>query len=234
MKGEHFMSGKLNLTTESFDKEVQAMTSRIPDVPWENPVAYAEWLAQTYFLVRHTTRFVALAAGRTAVEDRETHYAMVHHLKEEANHDLVALRDIKALDDSIENHVEFPETRLIRNNQYYWIENGHPMALNGYALLLEGLSVKMGPAILERLKNSPNKDATAFLKLHVEVDQDHYADGLEHLVKAPEPIMRQIFANLEESSLLYIRMLERCIETAKKAGKTLPQGAGKNAGRKAA
>ena len=49
------------------DVDVSAATDRFP---WEERAAYADWLAQTYYYVRHTTRLIASAAARFPIDER--------------------------------------------------------------------------------------------------------------------------------------------------------------------
>lgn len=223
------MSKGMSVNQAEFDRKVSDMDVVLAGFPWDNTEAYTNWLAQTYYLVRHSTRFISLAAGLTPVEDRDGHYGMIHHLKGETNHDLLVLRDLKELGRSIDEFSESPATRLIVHNQYYWITNGHPLSMCGYALMLEGLSVKSGPGALAKIAKSPHKKANSFLKVHVEVDQDHYAEGLGVLEGLPSNVMEQIRKNFEESGLLYARLLEEC--AAKGNAHVAPM---KSAGRKAA
>jgi len=46
------------------DRQCQITHEILIHSPWENQSFYAEWLAQTYFYVRHSTRLLCLAAAR--------------------------------------------------------------------------------------------------------------------------------------------------------------------------
>lgn len=212
----------LKATAKELDQRIRQISASFPEIAWENPDVYANWLAQQYFLVRHTTRFVALAAGKMPIGNRDAHYEMIHHLKGETNHDLLLLKDLKALGRDISEFTEDVETRLICNNQYYWLENGHPLAMLGYALMLEGFSIMVVPDVLKRILKTPSAKATAFLKLHTDSDEDHYPEGIENLGKAPEAVLAQIMANLEESWLLYEKMVQNCALKVKSTVDSLP------------
>lgn len=200
-----------NKLTTAFEKHIAEAARALDGFPWESQDAYALWLSQTYYLVRHTTRFLALAAARAPIGERELHYGFVHHLKEESHHDLPLIKDLKALGSSPEQFPVLPETRMIIHNQYYWLEHGSVHSLSGYALLLEGLSVRCIPEMLKRLSAAGLGKATTFLKLHMEVDQEHFKEGTSALEHVPQAFYDEVLMNLEESALQYIRLYERVV-----------------------
>lgn len=229
------MSSKVKATARELDRRIREISASFPEINWEDPEVYANWLAQQYYLVRHTTRFVSLGAGRMPVDNREGHQVMLHHLKGEINHDALLLRDIKTLGRDISEFTEDIETRLLCNNQYYWLDHGHPLVMNGYALMLEGFSIMVVPDVLKRLMASPYAKATSFLKLHTDSDEDHYPDGIKNLEKLPEAIMTDILANLEQSWYLYCRMVQNCaVKKSSGTQKTKAAGETKTAAGKAA
>jgi hypothetical protein len=208
---------KLKLVGQGlFMEYVEKAGVALHDLEWENPSAYSLWLAQTYYLVRHTTRLLCLAAANTPVDNRELHYSFVKHLKEESHHDRPLDQDLKQMNCKATDFPELKETRLLMHNQYYWLQTGNVYALTGYSLLLEGLSVRCIPSMLKRLDSAGFSKATAFLRLHVEVDQKHYAHGLEDLGKMPAESKKQVLQNLEESSFLYTQMNRRIMTQVNK------------------
>src|SRR4051812_48763357 len=119
---------------KAFDSAIDLAAKQIQVFPWENREAYLQWLAQTYYLVRHTTRFLCLSAARAPIDKRELHYGFVKHLGEESNHDIPLINDMKKLGAAPDQYPELPQTRLLRNNQYYWLDNGGVYSLMGYSL----------------------------------------------------------------------------------------------------
>ncbi|WP_374073871.1 iron-containing redox enzyme family protein [Bdellovibrio bacteriovorus] len=191
------------------DGEIKALGEKLMNSPWENEEFYKGWLAQTYYLIRHTTKFLALSAARLPVEARDHHYAMLDHIKEELNHDFMPMKDLENLGGHVNQYRELPETEMIRQLQYYWIEFENPLALCGYAFILEGAAKFYGPRLLEVLESKYGKKATVHLRVHAVVDQDHYEEGQKFLATLSDKDCECIAKNMQQAGLLYIRMMER-------------------------
>lgn len=203
-----------NQLAELIDQEIKILGSKVMDCPWESEEFYKGWLAQTYYLIRHTTKFLALSAARIPVDDRANHYFMLHHIEEEANHDFMPLKDLENLGARPDQYRELPETEMIHQLQYYWIQFQHPLALCGYAFILEGAAKFFGPQLLERLEKTYGKKSTVHLRVHAVVDQDHYDEGRKFLETLDDTACEAIARNLKQSTLLYQRMMERLAEEA--------------------
>lgn len=168
--------------------------------PWEDERAYAGWLAQQYFLVRHTTRLIALAISKC--EDSRVRDEYIGHLAGERGHDELLLKDLKALGYEISDFTPYPSTRLMIHNQYFWMNDCSPDSLFGYAQYLEGISIFTVPKVIERLKAKGCK-AVGFLQLHADSDEDHYPEGLQRIRRLGPAAETIILPNLAESHLLY-------------------------------
>ncbi len=203
----------------AFEKEVHNLCENVNNFNWEDQNNYAYWLAQTYYLVRHTTRFIGLAAGNSHLEDRERHYMWVNHLKEESHHDLVALKDLEKLGYKIDNIPLMMSADMISSLQYYFLERCEASSLMGYALCLEGLASIQGPKLLTRLEAIYDKKVVGFIRLHAEVDQHHFKDGLELLKGLPDQEQNDIIRNLQMSVVLYSKMLEEINQATAKLKK---------------
>jgi len=204
--------------TDAFKRGIDKIGEAVDRFPYENEESYRMWLAQTYYLVRHTTRLLTLSAARVPIEQRDVHYSLIEHLRQEENHDLFLVKDLKKLGSEPMKYPELPETRLVRNNQYYWITFGSHHALLGYSLLLEGLAATRIPDVLRRLEAGDLGHAASFLRLHGEVDLEHYQHGLEHLKDCPHGERPALLANLEETLLVYTGMYDRVAELTKSSG----------------
>lgn len=200
------------LLADLIDREIKKLGETLQHSPWDKKEFYKGWLAQTYYLIRHTTKFLALSAARLPVDERNHHYVMLHHIEGELNHDFMPLKDLQNLGGNIQDYRELPETEMIRQLQYYWIEFENPLALCGYAFLLEGAAKYYGPSLLEMLEKNYGKAATVHLRVHAVVDQDHYEEGKKFLEGLSEKDCEVIAKNLQQSSLLYVRMMERLAE----------------------
>lgn len=186
-----------------FEEILKEADAFISSFPWEDTRAYAGWLAQQYFLVRHTTRLIALAISKC--EDSRVRDEYIGHLAGERGHDELLLKDLKALGYKIEDFAAFPATRLMIHNQYYWMNHVSPDSLFGYAQYLEGISIFTVPKVIGRLK-AKGITALSFLQLHAESDEDHYPEGLERIRRIGPAAETLILPNLKESHLLYGQM----------------------------
>ncbi|MBO9665229.1 MAG: iron-containing redox enzyme family protein [Bdellovibrio sp.] len=200
---------KLEQMQQMIQEEVTVLGNILKEAPWEDKNFYGMWLTQTYNLVRHTTKLLCLASARLPVENRDQHYVMNHHLHEELNHDLMALKDIQSLGFDTHTFPELPEAEAIHQLQYYWIDREHPLSLCGYAFMLEGAAKFWGPAILEKIEPKYGKNATVFLRVHAVVDQDHYEDSQKFLATLNDEERGYIAKNMKQSAWLYKGMVER-------------------------
>jgi hypothetical protein len=203
---------------ESFHKYVDELVAAFDDYPWDNKEAYAWWLSQTYYFVRHTTVLLSLAAAKFGHQSRARHYATFHHIREEMNHDLMPLDDLKGLGTDISKYPELEETSAFYQSQYYFVQQVHPVALYGYALALEGLASKKLPALYERLKKLYGEKAVKFIKVHGVVDQDHFEQGLEDFKDITDEEADYVSANLNQSAHMYLLMLKRIQFELRKKG----------------
>ena len=175
--------------------------------PWENKTAYGNWLAQTYYFVRHTTSFLGLTASRFGHWRRDLQYRQIHHLRGEANHDLLLLKDLEVLGLNLEVFPELAETASLYQSQYYFIEHEHPAAHYAYAFFLEGLAATKIELFYGRLERTYSPDAYGFLRVHMIEDRDHFEEGLSALDFLSEPEVDAFRRNLHQTAYLYIQML---------------------------
>jgi pyrroloquinoline quinone (PQQ) biosynthesis protein C len=185
--------------------------------PWENKTAYGYWLSQTYYFVRHTTSFLGLTASRFGHRRRDLQYRQIHHLRGEANHDLLLLKDLEALGLNLEAFPELAETASLYQSQYYFIEHEYPAAHYAYAFLLEGLAAKKIELFYDRLERTYSPDAYSFLRVHMIEDRDHFEEGLSALDFLSEPEMDAFRRNLHQTAYLYVQMLDHIERIAQSA-----------------
>ena len=194
----------------ALDSAVETLGEGLRELPWEDPVAYAMWLSQTYYYVRHSTRLLAVAAARFAFDPggNALHHRFAVHMAEEKQHELLAADDLKALHAApVSEMPELASTRALYEAQYFKIEHIDPFALLGYVLPLEVMSAKHGPAAHVRAQRTWGSRACTFLKVHVEEDVDH----VEKAVAATEnlsPEQKQMLAGcFEQTAFSYCAML---------------------------
>lgn len=200
---------------KAFINNVKAMESNVMEFSWEDSYVYQMWLSQTYYIVRHTSHFVCLAAGLVPVENRDEHYHLIQHLREEQNHDLLLVSDLKYFNQKFDDFVELPETALVWQNLYYWLSLRKPRAILGHSLCIEGLAGYVGHKVVERLQKTLPPKATQFLKVHFEADQKHFEEGLSLMKTFSNEDLEDILKVQMQSSSLYLNMLRKVEEYAR-------------------
>jgi len=192
---------------EIFLQEINCLAQSFGQYPWEDRATYGLWLAQTCYLVRHTTRLLGLAAGNFGPSKERWHQVTLDGLKEERGHDKLAENDIFRLGYQIEDLPELSQTAAIYQSQYYRVMFTGPVSLFGYALMLEGLVSEFGPHLVETMDNAHGKSATSFMRVHVIHDDNHFEEGLKALDGISDEEASGVIANLVQSRVLYESMM---------------------------
>ncbi len=194
----------MNTMKQIFDYHINLICQEVDVFPWENKELVCKWLNQQYYLVRNSTRYIALAASQVPLEDNQDFKWWAHHLSEEMDHDKTILKDLKVLG-RLELDPIFPETRAIIAAQYYDITTFGADALIGYALSLEGLSVARCGIVNKHLEKH-HQMKSGYLHLHGEVDIDHYSLGIKRIEDFSPERKKIILQNLEMMSALYLNL----------------------------
>jgi thiaminase len=177
--------------------------------PWETKLAYAQWLGQTYFYVRHSTRLLAAAAARFSLDNRGNtfHVRFGAHIGEERSHEKLALHDLAQLGVGADALRELSSTRMFYETQYYKIDYVDPYALYGYILMLEATGPLCGGAIVDRVTKAHGSKCATFLKLHATEDVDHVQRALEMVTELDPSTHAVVLQNLHQSAEAYRLML---------------------------
>lgn len=203
----------------ALNQSVSLLQNSYESLPWDNKEFYANYLAQTFYYVRHSTRLLATSAGRLTYEgQQDLHLRFLKHLSEEANHERLATNDLKALGYKIEDFKELNTTRFFYESQYYKIEHKDPLALMGYILYLEVLAQNICPPLAKKLTALYGKKAATFLLVHGEEDPHHVEEAQKLLASLPTPALTIITENLLQSSCAFDLMM-REIEGSVKVNK---------------
>lgn len=189
-------------------QELDKFSDRVRGFAWDNKECYASWAAQTHYFVSHSTRLIALAASRFYKDKDSLHQRFLKHISEEAFHEKLAERDIKALGLDIKNFPELSSTKGFYQSQYYQIERESPESFLGYIVALEGIAVLAGEKALATVSEAFGGKAASFLKVHAEEDKKHIEDALHHMFSLDEVNLRKAYANFIQSSELYCSMLD--------------------------
>ncbi len=183
------------------DQKMQEFRERLPLEKFGEPEFYRNWLSQTYFFVCHSVPLLGHAAAHA--RDKAFQQRLLDHIGEENRHDLIALKDMEALGDSVQNYEEHPLTQAFYQSQYYRIQFQGSAALMGYILYLEALAAEIGKEALAHAQKSHGAKACKFLKVHAEEDVDHVEKALA-AVKAFGPQEQEwILQNLEYTAYVY-------------------------------
>jgi len=191
------------ITKQQMDKTAPIIT----DFPWEKKEAYAMWLSQTYYMVNHSTRLVALAGAYAPIERSFLHDRFVDHSKEERGHQLVCISDLKAIGYNIDQLPCLPPSACMYQVQYYWVQHKGAASFFGYTLALEALAENFGPKIYQRIVDAHGAKAAKFLKLHSEADIGHLEEAYKNIEKLNAQEAQLALENLELSSEIYREML---------------------------
>lgn len=195
----------------NYHTSVDQMVEAFRKYPWDNKEAYAEFLAQTYYYVCHSTRLLAAAAARFSQEDQVFHKRFLKHTEEENSHEVLAMRDLQNLGFDIKDFPEAAQTRTMYEIQYYKIEHIDPAALMGYILALETMAGRVLGPVKERLIELYGKDCARFIQVHADEDPGHIEKALAVIEGLRDKRHLAIDHNLEQSAMLYTDMLKTCI-----------------------
>lgn len=191
----------------NYRTSVEIMVKGLEEFPWDSKLAYAEFLAQTYYYIRHSTRLLAASAARFSQEDQAMHKRFMKHSDEENSHELLAVRDLQKLGYKMADFRELPQTRSFYEVQYYKIEHCDPAALLGYILALEVTATHLAP-IQKKLTGLYGKECVKLIQVHSDEDPDHVEKALKSISALGNQRVEDIQINIEQSAILYASMLE--------------------------
>jgi hypothetical protein len=183
---------------------------RNKQLPWNDPCVYGYWLAQTFYYVSHSTRLLAAAASRFGCDDHGTalHWRFAAHMGEEKRHELLCLHDLKQLNLTLDRFPERHSTRMFYEPQYFKVEHQDPIVLFGYIFPLEMLSLcEAGRGMLTITEGAFGRQATTFLRVHIDDDPDHIEKAYQALEGANSAQLKLIEQNLRQTVFAYDAML---------------------------
>ncbi len=193
------------------------MVEILKGYPWDKREAYADYLVQTFYYVKHSTRLLNLAASRIPHENARIYNRFNKHVAEENNHDFDVKKDIKNLGFDFERFCELPQTRMFWETQYYKIEHLNPLVLMGYILALEAAAVDICPFIQNRVEPLYGRESSRFIRVHAEDDPDHLDKAIEVIESLEGETKKLVYQNLEQSALAYIGMIKALLSKHNRA-----------------
>lgn len=199
------IQGELNTLLKEFKKSFPATT-------FTNKEVYADWLAQTYYYVAHSTALLGFALPH--LKNMELRHHFEKHLGEEARHDLLVLKDLEKLGYKLDDFPESSITQAFYQSQYYRISFEGGTSLLGYILFLEAMAVGWGRESYENIKDL-HKGSALFLKVHAEEDPHHVQNAIGAIMKLSELEQAAILRNMRYTHEIYTQLIQGMIEKHK-------------------
>jgi pyrroloquinoline quinone (PQQ) biosynthesis protein C len=142
---------------------------------------YLAYLRETYHLVKHTPKYLTIAADRVAETDERLSAYFRKFSGEETGHELLCVKDIKALGQNAEEILASepnPGAWGMITQCYFWASHGNPIALLGDAFATEELGHDRGGDVATVLEESNiPRQATNFLRVHGSEDKKHLEEA---------------------------------------------------------
>lgn len=145
---------------------------------------YAAYLRETYHLVRHTSRMLALGGARLSDDRRELRNWFFEQILEENGHDLFCIKDLKNIglhsDYFLDSQPSAGAWGLITQN-YYMATYGNPIGILGVATATEGLGADFGTMFANVMMEQYGipSNAVTFLRSHGGFDAKHLQGAVE-------------------------------------------------------
>jgi thiaminase len=204
---------------EILEPHLNKAIAAIDQLDWTNKETYANWLAQNYYYVCHSTRLLAASASRFKVDRDKLHTQQANHIKEESHHERLAEADLKAMGYSISDFPELGGTKALYRSIYYLIEREHPIALYGYVYFLEWLPVTRGKEIMETAERCFGPNTARFLKVHVSDDPSHVESCAQMMADLPENERKLVEEAMITTSENYLYMMSQVAAAAATSGR---------------
>lgn len=190
---------------------------------------YARYLGETYHLVRHTSRTLALAAARLGDERRGLRNWFLTQAGEEHGHELFCLKDLRNLGldpQQVIHHGPGPGAWGLVTQNYYMAGHGNPAGLLGVASATEGMGAELAGGLAQVLMEQYGLPAETltFLRSHAGFDAAHLDEArraiedqageedYEDILHARRLTFRyygQLFRDVAASARQYFDALER-------------------------
>lgn len=189
---------ELNMLLEDFRRNYPVSVLKDKEV-------YADWLAQTYYYVIHSTSLLGYSLPHLKSMELKRHFEK--HLGEETRHDLLAVKDMERLGSRMSDYPEHATTQAFYHSQYYRVNFEGGTSLLGYILYLEAMAVYWGKEAYECIKDT-HKNSVLFLKVHAEEDPHHVENAINAIMKLSESEQEAIVRNMKYSHEMYSQMLQ--------------------------
>jgi pyrroloquinoline quinone (PQQ) biosynthesis protein C len=140
---------------------------------------YLAYLRETYHLIKHTPKYLTIAANRVAENDERLANYFRNFSREETGHELLCIRDIHALGENADDILSGdpkPGVWGMVTQCYFWASQGNPIALLGDAFATEELGFARSLEVAKLLETNYSipRQATNFLRVHGSEDKEHF------------------------------------------------------------
>lgn len=198
----------------NYDRVLEATADTYQASILENPIFYVlanglmtkqhyiAYLKETYHLVRHTSKALAMVGAHLPDERRALRGWFFHQSVDEHNHDLFCVEDLKAIDEDpdiiLDGQMMAGAWGMVTQN-YYMACYGNPAAILGVATATEGLGADLASKFADLIEQKYDypREATSFLRSHGISDQGHIEEAmnaLNNLVEDERELEEIIFA----------------------------------------
>jgi rubrerythrin len=165
---------------------------------------YADWLAQTYYFVCHSTSLLGHALPH--LKNPEIRHRFEKHISEEERHELMALKDLERLGLKLEDFPEHAATQAFYQSQYYRIQFEGGTSLLGYILFLEGLAVYWAKDFFAQIKNQ-YPESNLFMQIHTTEDPLHLESAFKSIEALAQHEQEATIRNLQYSHVMYQQIM---------------------------
>jgi hypothetical protein len=187
----------------NYQNQLKQTKEVIDSMPWDNPLFYQLFLAQTYYFVSHSTRLLARSISHFGVDRDNLYRRFVAHLKEENYHERLVVNDLKS---SAQHPTDFQElsiTRAFWETQFYKIDQTKGISLLGYILYLEAIPVHC----FKGVEGMFPKKSSSFAQVHMDEDPAHLQSAISMINEMNPDEQSEIWSNFHQTSELYQIML---------------------------
>ena len=180
---------------------------------------YAAYLRETYHMVRHTPRMLALAAARCEDDRRGLRDWFITQTEEENNHDLFCIKDLKNMgynhSDVLTGQPCSGAWALVCQN-YFMTTYGNPAGILGVASITEGLGASIAGSMSNMLVSEYGYDTktVTFMKSHSGFDAKHLEetiDAVNNLIST-EQEYEAVLQGRRMTIIHYAQMFTDCLE----------------------
>lgn len=180
---------------------------------------YAAYLRETYHMVRHTSRMLALAAAKCEDDRRDLRDWFITQTDEENNHDVFCIKDLQNMGFDpvlvLAGSPHHGSWTLVCQN-YFMATYGNPTGILGVASITEGLGASIAGSMADLLVSSYGYDTktVTFMRSHSGFDAKHLEeckDAINHLVKTDEDF-EAVLQGRKMTIISYAQMFTDCME----------------------